>query len=125
VSADFRKDDAMKLVVAIIQPQQLPAIKDALKASEFENLTCTNILGTIPNVEEYHRFRGVDQEITLFQKVRVEIAVNDESLQRLIDALSEGGRASGGFGKVYVTELADCITLATGKSGPSEITEVG
>lgn len=121
----------MKLVVAIIQPQQLPAIKDALKASEFENLTCTNILGTIPNslgtipsIEEYRKFRGVDQEITLFQKVRVEIAVNDESLQRLIDALSEGGRASGGFGKVFVTDLADCITLATGKSGPSEITEV-
>ncbi|MCI0334806.1 MAG: transcriptional regulator [Planctomycetes bacterium] len=111
----------MKLVVAIIQPQQLPAIKDALKASEFENMTCTNILGTIPNVEEHHKFRGVGQEISLFQKVRVEIAVNDESLQRLVDAISQGGRASGGFGKIFVTNLADCITLATGKSGPGEI----
>lgn len=105
----------MKLVVAIIQPQQLPAIKDALKASEFENI------GTIPNVEEHHKFRGVGQEISLFQKVRVEIAVNDESLQRLVDAISQGGRASGGFGKIFVTNLADCITLATGKSGPGEI----
>jgi nitrogen regulatory protein PII len=111
----------MKLVVAIIQPQQLPAIKDALKASEFDNMTCTNILGTIPNVEEHHRFRGVDQEITLFQKVRVEIAVNDEALPRLVDAIEKGGRASGGAGKIFVTELADCITVATGARGPGEL----
>ena len=65
----------MKLVVAMIQPQQLPAVKLALQEAKFANLTCTNVIGSVPNREEHLRFRGVDQEITLFQKVRVEIAV--------------------------------------------------
>ena len=80
-----------------------------------------NILGTVPNAEEHHKFRGVDQEITLFQKVRIQIAVNDDSLDAIIEAINEGGRASGGAGKIFVTDLHDCVTVGTGARGPSEI----
>lgn len=111
----------MKLVIAIIQPQQLPAVKQALQDAEFPDMTCTNIMGTVPNKEEHHRFRGVDHEITLFQKVRIEIAIKDESLDPLVEALIKGGQASGGAGKVFVSELTDCATVSTGARGPSEI----
>jgi nitrogen regulatory protein P-II 1 len=111
----------VKLVIAMIQPQQLPAVKRALHAASFHNMTCTNILGTVPNLEEHHRFRGVEHEITLFQKIRIEIAVNDESVDAILDAIVAGGRASGGMGKIFVTELADCVTVRTGARGPSEI----
>ena len=111
----------MKLVIAIFQPTQLPAIKRALKDAGFANLSCTNILGTVPNMEEHQRFRGVEQEITLFQKIRVEIAVDDESVESLIDALIAGGQASGGAGKIFLTELHDCVTVKTGERGPAQI----
>ncbi len=111
----------MKLVISIVQPQQLPAIKRALHAANFHDMTCTNILGTVPNIEEYQRFRGVEQEITLFQKIRIEIAVRNESLDAIIAAIIEGGRASGGVGKIFVTELSDCVTVSTGAHGPEEI----
>lgn len=111
----------MKLVIAIFQPTQLPAVKRALKDAGFSNLSCTNILGTVPNMEERRRFRGVEHEITLFQKIRVEIAVGDESVESLIDAMIEGGRASGGAGKIFVSELHDCVTVLTGNRGPSQI----
>ncbi len=84
-------------------------------------MTCTNIMGTVPNQEEHHRFRGVDHEITLFQKVRIEIAVNDDSLDPLVEALIKGGQASGGAGKIFVSELTDCATVRTGARGPSEL----
>jgi nitrogen regulatory protein P-II 1 len=111
----------MKLVIAIIQPQQLPAVKQALRDAEFSDLTCTNIMGTVPNQEEHHRFRGVDHEISLFQKVRIEIAVQDDSLDPLVEALIKGGQASGGAGKIFVSELTDCATVRTGARGPSEL----
>jgi len=111
----------MKLVIAIVQPQQLPAIKRALHAANFHDMTCTNILGTVPNQEEHQQFRGVDHEITLFQKIRIEIAVRNESVDSIVAAIIEGGRASGGKGKIFVADLADCVTVATGAHGPGEI----
>ncbi len=111
----------MKLVIAIVQPQQLPAIKRALHAASFYDMTCTNILGTVPNLEEHQRFRGVEHEITLFQKIWIEIAVRNESVDSLLAALIEGGRASGGMGKIFVAELSDCVTVRTAAHGPEEI----
>ena len=104
----------MKMIVAIVQPQQLPDIKDALQAAGFDNMTCTNILGTVANQHEEHKYRGVSQDITLFQKLRIEIGVTDEQVQNVVKALSEGANKSGGTGIAFVTELFDCIELSTG-----------
>ncbi len=111
----------MKLVVAIFQPIQLPAVKRALKEVGFANLSFTNILGTVPNMHEHQLFRGVEHEVTMFPKIRVEIAVNDESVEQLIDAMIKGGRASGGAGLIFVTELHDCVIVKTGEHGPAQI----
>ena len=104
----------MKMIVAIVQPQQLPDIKDALLAAGFENMTCTNILGTVANQHEEYKYRGVSQDITLFQKLRIEIGVTDEQVQNVVDALSAGANKSSGAGIAFVTELFDCVELRTG-----------
>ena len=103
----------MKMIVAIVQPQQFPDIKDALLAAGFENMTCTNILGTVANQHEEYKYRGVSQDITLFQKLRIEIGVTDEQVQNVIESLSEGVNKSGGTGIAFVTELFECIELRT------------
>jgi nitrogen regulatory protein P-II 1 len=113
----------MKLIIAIIQPHQLPAIKRALYEAQIYHITCTNILGTVPNYGERQTFRGVEHEVTLFQKVRLEFPVNDAFVETAIDAIVQGGRASGGPGKIFVTELYDAVTVATGERGPAAIQE--
>ncbi len=107
----------MKMIIAIVQPQQLLDIKEALQSAGFSNLTCTNILGTVANQHEEHKYRGASQEITLFQKIRMEIGVNDDKVGEVLDALSSGAKASGGSGMAFVTDLADCVELGTGAHG--------
>ena len=109
----------MKMIIAIVQPQQLPDIKEALLAAGFDNLTCTNILGTVANQHEEHKYRGASQDITLFQKIRMEIGVNDDKVGKVLDALSSGAKESGGSGMAFVTELFDCVELGTGARGES------
>ena len=111
----------MKMIIAIIQPQQLPDIKEALQNAGIEHMTCTNILGTVPNLHEEHKYRGAIQEISLFQKVRLEISVPDEKVGETIDALSLGARESGGSGLALVIELFDCVKLGTGTHGDSAL----
>ncbi len=107
----------MKMIIAIVQPQQLPDIKEALQTAGFEHMTCTNILGTVANQHEEHKYRGASQDISLFQKVRVEIGVADEKVGEVIDALSLGAKESGGSGLAFVTDLLDCVKLYTGTHG--------
>ncbi len=107
----------MKLVVAIVQPQQLPAVKEALFEAQIRHLTVTNILGTAPEGAELRVFRGVPHEVSLFQKVRIELPLKEEMVERAIDAIVRGGNESGGFGIIFVTELYDMVVIRTGERG--------
>lgn len=117
----------MKLIIAILQPHQLPEVKRALYRARIYHMTCTNILGTVPNQGERpgerHTFRGVEHEVTLFQKIRVEFPVNDEYVETAIDAVVQGGRASGGAGRIFVTELHEAVEVLTGQRGPATVQE--
>ena len=68
----------MKLVIALIRPEQLPDVKRALFAAQIRHLTATMTLGTAPKSEQ-QKFRGVEREVSLFQRVRVEVAVTTTS----------------------------------------------
>ena len=107
----------MKMVVAIIQPQQLPAVKRALFDSSIKHLTATNILGTAPEGADKHYFRGVAYEISLLQKVRIELPLKESMVEPAIEAITRGAHESGGFGIVFVLELHDAILLKTGERG--------
>ena len=111
----------MKMVVAIIQPQQLPSVKKALFDAGIKHLTVTNVLGTAPEGAVRHRFRGVEYEISLFQKVRIELPLREEMIEAAVDAITEGGRESGGFGAIFVTELHDAIIVKTGERGEGAV----
>jgi len=107
----------MKLVVSIIQPQQLPAVKKALFDAQVKHLTCTNILGTAPEGAEVQTFRGVPHEVSLLQKVRIELPLKEEMVDRAVNAIIRGAEESGGFGIIFVTELFDVINVKTGARG--------
>jgi nitrogen regulatory protein P-II 1/nitrogen regulatory protein P-II 2 len=107
----------MKLVTAVLRPDQLPAVKRALFAAQLRHLTVTNTLGTAPKSEQ-QKFRGVAREVSLFHRIRVELAVSDDRLETAMEAIAEGAREAGGWGRIFVTELHDVMTIWTGERGP-------
>ena len=106
----------MKMIVALIKPEQLPAVKQALFDAEIRHMTATSVMGTAPRTEQ-QMFRGVKKEVSLLKRVRLELAVNDANLERAMEAISRGAMESGGSGKVFVTELVDVMTVWTGERG--------
>jgi nitrogen regulatory protein PII len=107
----------MKLVVAVIRPEQLPSVKQTLFDAQIRHMTATTVQGTGTRTEQ-SMYRGVAKEVSLFRRVRLEIAVNDDRLETAIEAISEGARQSGGWGHIFVTELVDTVTVWTGERGP-------
>ena len=107
----------MKMVVAVIRPEQLPAVKQALFDAQIRHMTATTVQGTGTRTEQ-RVYRGVAKEVSLFRRVRLEVAVNDDRVETAIQAISEGARASGGWGHIFVTELSEVVTIWTGERGP-------
>lgn len=112
----------MKLVVAIIQPHSLPAVKKALYEVEVYKITVSNALGCGEEKRFHETFRGVDHEVSLLKKVRVEIAVNEEYSEKAVQAIIKGARTGDiGDGKIFVIDLGDCIRIRTGERGKEAI----
>jgi nitrogen regulatory protein P-II 1 len=112
----------MKLIVAYIQPERLTAVKQSLYEKEVFKLSVTNALGCGQQGGYRESYRGVAVEVNLLKKVRIEIAVNDEFLEATIEAIVAGARTGKiGDGKIFVTELAECVRIRTGESGKDAI----
>ncbi len=106
----------MKLVIAVIRPEQLPAVKQALFDAQIRRITATTVMGTAPQTEQ-QMYRGVQREVSLFPRIRVELAVNDSELETAIEAISRGAHETGGWGRIMVQPLDDVVTIWTGVRG--------
>jgi nitrogen regulatory protein P-II 1 len=108
----------MKLVQAIIAPEKLDAVKDALAEAQVFRFTISEVLGT-----GHQRETGEGNlEIEVFKKLKLEIAVNDDFVQPTINAvLKAAGDDSVGVGKVLVQKLEDVIRIRTGERGSDAI----
>lgn len=112
----------MKLIVAFIQPEKLNAVKQSLYDAEIFKMSVTNALGCGQQKGYHESYRGADVEVNLLKKVRIEIAVNEEFTQKTIDAIIKGARTGKiGDGKIFVTDLTDCIRIRTGEKGKEAI----
>ncbi|MCH7858110.1 MAG: P-II family nitrogen regulator [Candidatus Marinimicrobia bacterium] len=113
----------MKFIIAIIQPQELPAIKEALVRSEIYKFTVTNALGQGMEYPIHEVYRGIAHDMKLLKKVRLEIAVNDEFVSKVVDVISGVAKAAedGGRGKIFILPIEECIRIRTGERGPDAI----
>ena len=112
----------MKLIVAYIQPCKLSDVKQALYASEVFKMSVTNALGCGQQKGYHETYRGVDMEVNLLKKVRLEIAVNEDFVKPTIDAIVRGARTGKiGDGKIFILDLPECIRIRTGESGAEAI----
>jgi nitrogen regulatory protein P-II 2 len=112
----------MKLIIAYIQPQKLNDVKKALYDKEVYKLSVTNALGCGQQMGYHESYRGVDVEVNLLKKVRLEIAVNAEFVDATVDAIIAGAHTGNiGDGKILVLDLAECIRIRTGEKGNDAI----
>ena len=112
----------MKLVIAYIQPHKLQDVKKALYAAEIHKMSVTNALGCGEQLGYEESYRGIKFEVNLLKKVRLEVAVNEEFLDKTVEAIVEGARTGQiGDGKIFVLNLAECIRIRTGDKGKNAI----
>ena len=107
----------MKLVVAYIRPESLGAVKQALYAQSLYCLSVTNILGSGRQKGYVEMYRGVATEVTLLKKVRVELCLHDEDVEKAFKAISKGAcTGHEGDGIIYVMDVEKGIRIRTGES---------
>ena len=112
----------MKLIIAYIQPHKLQDVKQALYKAEVHKMSVTNAMGCGAQHGYEESYRGIKFEVNLLKKVRLEIAVNEDFVQKTIDAIIEGARTGEiGDGKIFVVELAECVQIRTGVKGRKAI----
>jgi len=112
----------MKLIIAYIQPHKLQDVKKSLYDKEVFKMSVTNALGCGAQKGYHESYRGVDFEVNLLKKVRLEIAVNEDFVDKTINAIIEGARTGQiGDGKIFVLDLPECIRIRTGDKGNAAI----
>jgi nitrogen regulatory protein P-II 2 len=112
----------MKLITAYIQPHKLNDVKQALYKAEVYKMSVTNSLGCGQQKGYHESYRGVPMEVNLLKKVRLEIAVNEDFVDRAVDAIVEGARTGQiGDGKIFITDLPECVRIRTGERGGAAI----
>ncbi len=112
----------MKLIVAYFKPEKLNDVKQALFEADIRKMSVTNSLGCGQQGGYSETYRGVKMEINLIKKVRLAIAVNDEFVEETIAAIIKGAKTGTiGDGKIFVTNLEQCIRIRTGEEGPVAI----
>ena len=112
----------MKLIIAYIQPHKLNDVKAELTKEEVAKMSVTNSLGAGAQKGYTESYRGVRFYVNLLKKVRLEIAVNQEFVDKTVDAIIRGARTGEiGDGKIFVLPLEDCIRIRTGQRGGDAI----
>ncbi len=112
----------MKLIIAYIQPEKLSDVKQDLYKAEVFKMSVTNAVGCGQQKGYHESYRGVDIEVNLLKKIRLEIAVNQDFVQPTVDAIIKGARTGEiGDGKIFIVDLAECIRIRTGETGSEAI----
>jgi len=112
----------MKLIIAYIQPYRLNDVKQELYKREIYKVSVTNALGCGQQKGYHESYRGVDEEVNLLKKVRLEIAVNDAFVKSTVEGIVAGARSGEiGDGKIFILPLEECIRIRTGESGGAAI----
>jgi len=112
----------MKLIIAIVRPEKLTEVKQALFEAKVGKMTVTNVIGCGQQGGYEESYRGTISEVNLLKKVRFEIAVNDDYVQPTIQAILIAARTGKiGDGKIFVLPLERCIRVRTGEEGKEAI----
>jgi nitrogen regulatory protein P-II 2 len=108
----------MKYIIAIIQPDRLDEVVEALTDAEINLMTVSDVMGRGRQKGVAEVYRSHVEPGGLLRKVKVEIAVNDAFVASTIEAITKGAHTGNiGDGKIFVLDLDECIRIRTGETG--------
>jgi nitrogen regulatory protein P-II 2 len=113
----------MKLILAIIKPSKLDAVLDAVAAAGANGLTVTEVRGYGRQKGKTEVYRGAEYEVKLVPKVQLEIAVADDMVDRIVEAVTGSARTGKiGDGKIFVLDLEQALRIRTGERNEEAVT---
>ena len=108
----------MKLILAIIKPFKLTEVKNALTEIGVNRMTVTEVKGYGRQRGHSELYRGTEYQIDFVPKIRLEIAIDDEELDKVLETMQEAARTDSiGDGKIFVLPLEEAIRIRTGEQG--------
>src|SRR5437764_14888870 len=113
----------MNKVEAIVRPERLEAVKEALSEAGFVGLNIVNVTGRGVQKGIVHAGRGGEEyRVDMLPKSKIELVVSDENTQKVVDAIIAAGRTGAiGDGKLFIIPVADAIRVRTGERGDTAI----
>jgi nitrogen regulatory protein P-II 2 len=112
----------MKFVTAIIKPFKLDEVREALSAIGVTGLTVTEVKGFGRQKGHTELYRGAEYVVDFLPKVKIEVAIKAELLERVIEAIEKAANTGKiGDGKIFVTSLEQVVRIRTGESGPDAL----
>jgi nitrogen regulatory protein P-II 1 len=113
----------MKLITAIVRPERLPEVLEALFKAEVYGLTISRVQGHGGETERVETYRGTTVKMELVEKVRLDIGVSDPFVQVTIDAILGAARTGEvGDGKIFVVPVEKVIRIRTGEEDLAAVT---
>ncbi len=112
----------MKLIIAIIQPHRLDAVRERLTGIDIAGLTVSEVRGYGRQKGHTEIYRGAEYQIAFLPKLKLEIAVPDGRADDVVQAITAGSRTGKiGDGKIFVLDLEQAIRVRTGESGDNAL----
>ncbi len=106
----------MKLVTAIIKPFKLDEVREALTSLGIQGLTVGEVKGFGRQKGHTEIYRGAEYEITFVPKVKIEVAVADDIVERVVETIEEKAKTGQiGDGKIFVFDLRQAVRIRTGE----------
>src|SRR5436190_22512053 len=108
----------MKYIIAIIQPQKLDAVREALQNAGIGGVTVSDVQGYGRQKGHTEVYRGHEYTVNFVRKVKLEIACESTSANRAIEAIANAAKSGDGKigdGKIFVLDLEDAVRIRTGE----------
>ena len=107
----------MKIVMAVIKPFKLEEVRDALTALGVHGLTVTEVKGYGRQKGHTEIYRGAEYAVSFLPKIKIEVAVADELVTRVIEAITAAARTGQiGDGKIFVSSIEKAVRIRTGET---------
>ena len=107
----------MKLIMAIIQPHKLDTVREALTGIGVEGLTVSEVRGYGRQRGQTEVYRGTEYQINYVPKIKLEIAVDDGAVEKVIEAIRDSAQTGKiGDGKIFVVDLGSAVRIRTGET---------
>ena len=108
----------MKMLIAIIKPFRLDAVREALAEAGVQGMTVTEVRGFGRQKGHTELYRGAEYTVDLLPKIKLEVALTPDQVDKAVEAVARSAKTGQiGDGKIFIYDLAQTVRIRTGESG--------